>query len=256
MTQAVTVLILSSQPLFAESLSSVFERDGYSVLGVGPYEQYIPKFAERMQPDLVVVDTEGAPDQAVADLLTCVPAARVLRVSLNQQQMSLYDRQQPVSLTPDNFVNYVAFREKWQAEAFKLAAPGGEAPQASQDSPASSHTVPERYLFRSEDSLHINFGTHANEVLMTHAESESSEALLVIVEPGQAVPRHAHPDKEQVFYLLQGQGVLTIGPDDEKQFSAKAGDLLRVPRNTLHSVRCTGDETLTYLAVDSYITKA
>lgn len=113
---AATVLILSSQPLFAESLASLFQRDGYDVTGIGPYSHYVPRLSGRMQPDLIVVDTHDAPPNASVELLTCAPNARVLRVSLDENLISLYDGRLPASQDSHDFVDYFAFRKEWQLD--------------------------------------------------------------------------------------------------------------------------------------------
>lgn len=113
---AATVLILSAQPLFAESLASLFQRDGYEVVGVGPYSQYVPRLVGQLQPDLIIVDTHGAPSNASADLLECAPNARLMRVSLDDNQISLSDGRQPASQGSHDFAGYSAFREEWQLD--------------------------------------------------------------------------------------------------------------------------------------------
>lgn len=63
--------------------------------------------------------------------------------------------------------------------------------------------------------------------------------------------RHAH---ETLFYIIQGQSEITI---DQSTLQAKAGDLVLVPRWSMHQSVNIGKEELVTLAVtDFYLTKA
>jgi quercetin dioxygenase-like cupin family protein len=53
---------------------------------------------------------------------------------------------------------------------------------------------------------------------------ESSAAVLICFEPGQAMPLHPHPGTvEVILYGIEGEGTLAIG-DEEKRFGE--GDLM------------------------------
>ena len=54
---------------------------------------------------------------------------------------------------------------------------------------------------------------------------------MVVLEPGEAPPLHAHHDTEQVFYVLSGSGELQIGAAPGERFPVGPGDLVRIPRN-------------------------
>ena len=61
-----------------------------------------------------------------------------------------------------------------------------------------------RYVFHAKDQLRYRFPTHTNDLLLDRAEAETAEAFMVVLEPGEAPPLHAHHDTEQVFYVLVG----------------------------------------------------
>ena len=81
-----------------------------------------------------------------------------------------------------------------------------------------------------------------------HSQHEVAETDLTItwvdVEPGARQVRHEH-DPEQVYVILSGTGVMTVG-DDER--TVAAGDLVHIPANTEHGLENTGDRTLEYVS--------
>lgn len=109
----------------------------------------------------------------------------------------------------------------------------------------------ERYVFKTHDAIRYRFPTHTNDLVMDRAEAETSEAFMVLLEPGEAPPLHQHDDTEQVFYIVRGNGSLHIGAQD-RQFPVAPGDLVRIPRRTLHRIQCLGSEPLVYLSVDCF----
>jgi quercetin dioxygenase-like cupin family protein len=58
-----------------------------------------------------------------------------------------------------------------------------------------------RYVFSTAQTVRYRFPTHVNDLVMDRAEAETSEAFLVVLEPGEAPPLHVHDDTEQVFYV-------------------------------------------------------
>ncbi len=108
-----------------------------------------------------------------------------------------------------------------------------------------------RYVFSTADTIRYRFPTHTNDLVMDRAEAETSEAFMVVLEPGEAPPLHRHSDTEQVFFVTRGSGVLHIG--DDHQVAVRPGDLVRIPRDTPHRILCDGSERLVYLSVDCFI---
>lgn len=76
---------------------------------------------------------------------------------------------------------------------------------------------------------------------------------MVVLQPGEAPPLHRHDDTEQVFYVVSGGGTLFIGPNGGEQFRVKPGDLVRIPRGTLHRIQCQSSGPLTYLSIDCFV---
>ncbi len=110
-----------------------------------------------------------------------------------------------------------------------------------------------RYVFSTTETTRYRFPTHTNDLIMDRAEAATSEAFLVVLEPGEAPPLHIHHDTEQVFYVLQGRGTLEIGETDPQHFAIQPRDLVRIPPHTHHRVQCDSAEPVVYLSVDCFV---
>ena len=109
-----------------------------------------------------------------------------------------------------------------------------------------------KYVFSTTETIGYRFPTHSAELIMDRSEAETSEAFLVVLQPGEAPPLHVHGDTEQVFYVRQGAGELQIGEGPDR-FPLAAGDLVRIPPGTHHRILCQGLEPLVYLSVDCFL---
>jgi len=101
------------------------------------------------------------------------------------------------------------------------------------------------FSLNSGNCKQYQFPTHSNEIVVDRGESKSAEVLLVTVEPGKAVHHHAHDDCEQIFYIIEGKGVLVVGPNKE-EYDVKQTQIVRMPAKTLHSMRPKGGNPLRY----------
>ena len=109
-----------------------------------------------------------------------------------------------------------------------------------------------RYVFSTSEAVHYRFPTHVNDLVMDRADAETSEVFIVVLEPGEAPPLHVHHDTEQVFYVLDGSGVLQVG-DGRERYPVREGDVVRIPPHTLHRIECPGPKALRYLSVDCFV---
>lgn len=109
-----------------------------------------------------------------------------------------------------------------------------------------------QFVFPTSKTKHYRFPTHTNDLVVDRADSRTSEVFVVVLEPGEAPPLHQHDDTEQVFYILEGEGILRIG-SEKKEFAVHPADVVRIPPATLHSIQCTGKTPLRYLAVDCFV---
>jgi mannose-6-phosphate isomerase-like protein (cupin superfamily) len=110
-----------------------------------------------------------------------------------------------------------------------------------------------QFVFPTSQTKRYRFPTHINDLVVDRADSQTSEVFIVILKPSEAPPLHKHHDTEQIFYILDGDGVLRIGRR-QKQFTVRTGDVVRIPAATLHSIQCTGKKSLRYLVVNCFIT--
>jgi mannose-6-phosphate isomerase-like protein (cupin superfamily) len=109
-----------------------------------------------------------------------------------------------------------------------------------------------QFVFPTSKLKRYRFPTHVNDLVVDRADAETSEVFVVVLEPGEAPPLHQHDETEQIFYVLTGHGVLRIGAN-RKKFPVRAGDVVRIPPKTLHSIRCQGKKELRYLAIDCFV---
>lgn len=109
-----------------------------------------------------------------------------------------------------------------------------------------------RYVFPGAAARRYRFPTHVNDLILDRAEAATAEAFFVVLAPGEAPPRHHHPDTEQIFYVLEGRGVLEIGEPCQR-LPVQVGDLVRVPPGVPHRIQAHGDATLRYLCVDCFV---
>ena len=109
-----------------------------------------------------------------------------------------------------------------------------------------------KYIFSTKNLTRYEFPTHINDIVMDRSEAQFSEVFMVIIEPGKAPPVHKHDDTEQVFYILEGTGILNIGKGTRELFTVKPGDVVRIPLSTWHSITADPGNNLKYLAIDCF----
>jgi mannose-6-phosphate isomerase-like protein (cupin superfamily) len=66
------------------------------------------------------------------------------------------------------------------------------------------------------------------------------------LEPGQEIWPHYHPDFEEIYYILSGYGVMTIG-DEHKEIAR--GDVVYIPPLAMHTLLNTSDRPLRFVTV-------
>ena len=63
---------------------------------------------------------------------------------------------------------------------------------------------------------------------------------------GASVTTHFHKQTEEIYYLLEGAGEITVG--GETQF-VQAGDAIFIPVNHIHTLKNTGDKPIKLLLI-------
>ncbi len=59
---------------------------------------------------------------------------------------------------------------------------------------------------------------------------------------------HIHKKSEEVYYILYGKGILTLG---DRELYVKSGDVILIPPKTVHNIKNTGDTELKILCICS-----
>lgn len=66
----------------------------------------------------------------------------------------------------------------------------------------------------------------------------------ITVKPGKSTQTCLHTDEEEIYVILKGKALLTVGNELQE---VRQGDAAYVPRNTRHQMACISDEDLEYL---------
>lgn len=110
----------------------------------------------------------------------------------------------------------------------------------------------QKFVFSTKETVHYRFPTHVNDLDVDRTDAETSEVFIVVLEPGEGPPLHLHHDTEQIFYVMEGVGVLQIGASLQPH-AVHPGDVVRIPPHIPHRIQCRGPERLRYLSVDCFV---
>lgn len=109
-----------------------------------------------------------------------------------------------------------------------------------------AHIKASKFFPDVNDGKLYEFGSNTTTLLLERNETNRVEFALIKWREDQRGAIVAHKDKEQVFFILEGQGKVTIDGVTE---TVKPGNLLFVPRNTPHTTKAIGGE-LIYLCMN------
>ncbi|MCP4764202.1 MAG: cupin domain-containing protein [archaeon] len=86
-------------------------------------------------------------------------------------------------------------------------------------------------------------------LLVSERTCDSNKLSTTIVEmkPGSHQKFHSH-DPEQMYYILEGQGEMTVGGEKN---TVTSGDCIYFPGNTIHGLKNTGNRILRYFSAAS-----
>ena len=94
-----------------------------------------------------------------------------------------------------------------------------------------------------------DFAKESNEAAVKTVikDTEKSCTVVWVVKPGQSVKCHRHPNADDVWVILEGEGQFhcEVGKDT----LVKAGDVIVNKANQCHGVTNTGDKDLKFLGV-------
>jgi len=73
---------------------------------------------------------------------------------------------------------------------------------------------------------------------------------LLEIPPGGVFPQHAHPEREEIYYVLSGSGTIMV---EDKEVPAKEGLTIYVSGESPHGIRNQTDKPLTVLFVHARV---
>lgn len=76
--------------------------------------------------------------------------------------------------------------------------------------------------------------------------TERHSVAYVVLPPGKSTLRHYHPTAEESYYLLCGQGEISIG---DERTAARQGDIVLIPPMQPHKLTNTNTDQLEFLVI-------
>jgi len=103
-----------------------------------------------------------------------------------------------------------------------------------------------------EDTLYQIFFEDYPEFGATRPESMKAFTSFsrVLIKPGTTNQMHVHDDQEQVYFVLQGEGVIQIG---EEKADVKAGDSIFLPSKVPHGFVNNSEKLVILLMIGAKI---
>jgi len=105
-------------------------------------------------------------------------------------------------------------------------------------------------IFVNRDNASIVKTPHGSEIrpLIDRTTAPITRCSLAeeMLPPGCAVTPHHHLETEEIYYILTGSGLMTVGDETEQ---VRAGDAVFVPRGLSHSLKNTGSQDIRLVLV-------
>ncbi|MEM9400668.1 MAG: cupin domain-containing protein [Verrucomicrobiota bacterium] len=88
-------------------------------------------------------------------------------------------------------------------------------------------------------------GSEIRELMAYRNSCIANQSLAeAIVKPGNATTEHYHPKAEEIYYIMQGSGVIRIG-EEKKEVGVQ--DAVAIPPGMKHKIWNTGVDDLIFL---------
>ena len=104
-------------------------------------------------------------------------------------------------------------------------------------------------IMNRDDSRVLNT-RHGSQIrpLIDRTTSDIAQCSLAeeILPPGCAVTPHHHDQLEEVYYIISGKGMMSVGGE---QSEVGPGDAIYIPRGSTHTLANTGSEPVKLLLV-------
>ncbi len=93
-------------------------------------------------------------------------------------------------------------------------------------------------------------GGQVSYLLLGGGEGGSHNLAITWVEgePGSEQPDHRHDDKEQVYVIVSGTGLMRVAQEERQ---VERGDLVVIPPGSGHSIRNVGSTPLVFVSATS-----
>lgn len=100
-------------------------------------------------------------------------------------------------------------------------------------------------LYKSSDYMQASDGEPIRSVVV---ESEHAVVVAWHVKPGQKIAPHTHPDGQDTWTILSGQGHYQID-EQGNGIAVVPGDVVVAKMGQVHGVLCTSHEPLRFISV-------
>ncbi|MDB4862123.1 cupin domain-containing protein [Pirellulaceae bacterium] len=101
------------------------------------------------------------------------------------------------------------------------------------------HNINDVPAFTAKDGSVIReLLAHRNSVISKQSLAEARIA------PGLETQPHYHPLTEEIYYILEGVGEMTIGKETQP---VGPGDAIAIPPGAIHTIRNSGEQILLFL---------
>jgi quercetin dioxygenase-like cupin family protein len=104
--------------------------------------------------------------------------------------------------------------------------------------------TPQR-IFHSSDFLQA---ADAEPIRSVITQSPQAAVVAWFVKPGQRIAAHVHPEGQDTWTVLSGQGAYQLDADGQSR-TIVAGDIAVAPEGCVHGVVNTGAEPLIFISV-------
>jgi quercetin dioxygenase-like cupin family protein len=111
---------------------------------------------------------------------------------------------------------------------------------------------PSRYFQNPDEGKVYDFGSNSTTLLLERNHTNNVELALIRWPEGSRGAFATHKDKEQTFFILEGEGTVTIGEETQE---VRPGNVVFIPRNTKHTSEAITGE-LIYLCLNSLVDPA
>jgi mannose-6-phosphate isomerase-like protein (cupin superfamily) len=101
------------------------------------------------------------------------------------------------------------------------------------------HNIADVPAFTTKDGSEIReLLAHRNSCIKNQSLAEAR------LPPGASTAPHYHPRTEEIYYILEGAGQMTIGGQSR---AVGPGDAIAIPPSAVHTITCIGPTPLKFL---------